>query len=92
MPSATLLYTAQLLHPSDPSRCILELDTSVEIEWEEGYEAVHHARHLSVRKPLEGWFPLAQAFPAPGVSSGLGSRPGRVRPLCNRQGNLGCRG
>jgi hypothetical protein len=38
MPSATLLYTAQLLHPSDPSRRILELDTSVEIEWDDEYE------------------------------------------------------
>jgi hypothetical protein len=38
MTSATLLYTAKLLHPSDPSRCILELDTSVEIEWDDEYE------------------------------------------------------
>ena len=34
MPSATLLYTAELLHPSNPERTLLELETSVEIEWE----------------------------------------------------------
>lgn len=38
MPSATLLYTAELLHPADPEHCLMELDTSVEIDWDEGFE------------------------------------------------------
>lgn len=38
MPSATLLYTAELLHPADSDHCLVELDTSVEIDWDEGFE------------------------------------------------------
>jgi hypothetical protein len=66
MPSATLLYTAQLLHPSDPSRCILELDTSVEIEWEEGYESrfTTHDIYLCENRWKDG-FHWRKHFPLP---------------------------
>jgi hypothetical protein len=33
MPSATLLYTAELLHPSNPERTLLELEVSAELDW-----------------------------------------------------------
>jgi hypothetical protein len=54
MPSATLLYTAQLLHPSDLDHALVELDVSVEINWEEGFEEsfCHHDIYYTETK---GW-------------------------------------
>lgn len=54
MPSATLLYTAELLHPSNPGDSIMELDVSVEIDWEDGFEESfrHHDIHYTETK---GW-------------------------------------
>ncbi len=39
MPSATLFYTAELPHPTDPGRTIMELEVAAEIDWNEGNEA-----------------------------------------------------
>ena len=39
MPSATLFYTAELPHPTDHGRTIMELDVAAEIDWQDGNEA-----------------------------------------------------
>lgn len=36
--TATLYYTAELAHPSDPDRILIELECAAEIEWDECYE------------------------------------------------------
>ena len=38
MPSATLLYTAEWVHPSRPDHALLEIETSIEVEWDDEQE------------------------------------------------------